>query len=184
MLAVSASGARAVGGATLNSVTQSNRLITAQWTLPSDEYAYDLWTSPSPTVDGDGAFTDLYGYWELGPFDIQVASSTQLPPGTWYFQVITVDDYFDPTIGWASNVLSANLPADPPPAPPTQTYAPPTYTPPTYTPYTPPPAVKKKAKKKKAKCKHGYKRIGKKKRCKKRKRKRSRAVSSTLRIVG
>ncbi len=69
----------------LTSVTQSNRLVSASWTLPADASAWTLEISSDTTFDPDS----VREYAPLGATETSFTSSQPLAGGTYYVRVIS-----------------------------------------------------------------------------------------------
>jgi hypothetical protein len=111
--------------ATLDTLTQTNGVLSASWTLANDgSQSWDLEVATSPARYVDGFFIDYLVSGSVAPGDTSFTAPAGLPPGTYYVYIITTPtltlcEADDPAcVLEFSNVLSVNIPAPPPPPPP------------------------------------------------------------------
>jgi hypothetical protein len=132
MVAMLALAPSAGASATLNTLTQTNGVLSATWTLDPGSESWEFQVSTSDLRDVDGYFVDEIRFADLARDQTSFTAPEPLPPGQYFVQIFntpTFDICADPAgVGCTfdySNILSVTIfPPPPPTTPPPPLLAP------------------------------------------------------------
>jgi len=112
---------------TLTAVGQTQRHLTAMWSLAPAGESTVIEAATSPNTGSDGYFftENVVVFDTLESLQTSYLSTSQVDPGTYYVHVASFDpDCLPCPIREWSNILTVTIPPDPPPPPPLDTTAP------------------------------------------------------------
>jgi len=80
-------------------MSQSNRVVKADWTTDPGWYPIAIDYNTAGTVDFDGLLDPWSPLTEPEKFDTTFTSPSQFPPGTYYFQLLVSTNWESPDFG-------------------------------------------------------------------------------------